>query len=677
MNRPSEIADNAAGSILVWHIAASLILTALADWLFFRHPLGWTIGAYGGVLLAILLIIPSPRSHSRIVLLLSLLTLSLCLRCVYEPNLLSEMHILLGLITVALVHREEWSTDAWIWLRRITHFCLNGPVQVVGQIGRALFANMTIALSDRKLAAFGVWLIPFLCGVVFLSLFALANPVISLTIDTLWQQLTNCSITFPAPPHVVFWVAGITAIMTLLQHVTGIAKACKPANVPFLTPLLSQAIILRALIVFNLIFAIQTGLDIYYLWGGATLPEGMTYAKYAHRGAYVLIFTALLSGGFAVVAFRTGIDRKTLLFERKLVYLWLAQNVFLVISSAWRLWLYVGAYSLTRLRVAAAVWMLLVIFGLLWIIARIVADKSDRWLLNVNAFTAISVLYLCAWTGADSHIAQFNVRHCAEVLGREHREVDVDYLRELGPDTLPALNWLCTRYPENDNAPKWHAVIADLARELHEDLRDWRDWTLNRARLGNEYPANDEDRFSFGKVVSVSRFVITVREYDFAQDKDIESTYYATPETEYGNIASLTELKKNDDVVMDFMIIHGRRVVSTIVREISEPKSTLPQVPDIPPANSMHTPNSTRTPDVSASCVITGRVVALRPGRINIRQPGEIPGTFTNQDYAIAHRAKLWGLSALTDLKTDQRVIFRSIIDAKPTIIELATHGFP
>jgi len=375
MNRPAEITENKNGTILVWHIAVSFILTALADWLFFDHPLGWTVGAYGGLLLTILMILPSPRPHSRMALLFSLLTLGLCLRCVYEPNVLSEILILLGLITIALVQREEWSTDAWIWLQRITHFCLDGPLQVVGHIGRAIFSSMTCALSDRKLSTLGVWLIPVLCGVAFLSLFALANPVISLTLDTLWKQLTTCTIAFPALPRVIFWLSVITAIITLLQHVTGVTKDqslnCEPTKIPRLATLLTQAVILRALIVFNLIFALQTGLDIYYLWGGASLPEGLTYAEYAHRGAYVLIFTALLAGGFAVAAFRSGLDRKTLLLERKLVYLWLAQNVFLVISSAWRLWLYVGAYSLSRLRIAAAVWMLLVIFGLLWIIVRI------------------------------------------------------------------------------------------------------------------------------------------------------------------------------------------------------------------------------------------------------------------------------------------------------------------
>ncbi|NTU96117.1 MAG: DUF4173 domain-containing protein, partial [Bacteroidales bacterium] len=41
--------------------------------------------------------------------------------------------------------------------------------------------------------------------------------------------------------------------------------------------------------------------------------------------------------------------------------------MFLVFSAGWRLWLYVTVFSLSRLRVAAGVWMFLVACGLIWI----------------------------------------------------------------------------------------------------------------------------------------------------------------------------------------------------------------------------------------------------------------------------------------------------------------------
>ena len=55
------------------------------------------------------------------------------------------------------------------------------------------------------------------------------------------------------------------------------------------------ATILRSLILFNLLFAVQTVLDVTYLWGNATLPADISYASYAHRGAHC---HGAIGGGF-------------------------------------------------------------------------------------------------------------------------------------------------------------------------------------------------------------------------------------------------------------------------------------------------------------------------------------------------------------------------------------------
>ena len=69
------------------------------------------------------------------------------------------------------------------------------------------------------------------------------------------------------------------------------------------------ATILRSLILFNLLFAVQTVLDVAYLWGNATLPADISYASYAHRGAYPLILTALLAAGFRSGRHETPVGR--------------------------------------------------------------------------------------------------------------------------------------------------------------------------------------------------------------------------------------------------------------------------------------------------------------------------------------------------------------------------------
>ena len=98
-----------------------------------------------------------------------------------------------------------------------------------------------------------------------------------------------------------------------------------------------EAVILRSLVVFNLMFAVQTSMDIAYLWRGVALPDGMSYASYAHRGAYPLILTALLAASFVIAAMRPGSAAERAPVIRALVFLWIAQNVVLVVSSMLRL----------------------------------------------------------------------------------------------------------------------------------------------------------------------------------------------------------------------------------------------------------------------------------------------------------------------------------------------------
>jgi len=143
--------------------------------------------------------------------------------------------------------------------------------------------------------------------------------------------------------------------------------------------------ILRSLILFNLLFAIQTVLDVTYLWGNAKLPDDISYASYAHRGAYPLILTALLAAGFVLAAMKPGGPAERSAVVRPLVYLWVAQNVLLVASSILRLDLYVQIYLLTWWRIAAFIWMLLVAFGLLLIVTRIALNRSNGWLISATS----------------------------------------------------------------------------------------------------------------------------------------------------------------------------------------------------------------------------------------------------------------------------------------------------
>ena len=418
-------------------------LAALADWLFWGRPRGWTVGAYGLVLTGGLLLWEWRRPRGAPALLVLAALLVLLLQCVEEPGRLAVGLAVLALFSLAVILREAWTTQAVDWLRRWGVLAGAGWRVVIRdgcEWQRAQQADGGVVRPVRRVV--GGWAIPLGLTIVFLVLFAAANPVISQWLSDGWRIVRDACRHFaewsPSGTRLFTWVATGYLVWMLLRVRTGVAPAPPrpPAEMAEAPTFPSATLVVRCLVLFNLLFAVQTVLDGWYLWGGAALPAGLTYAQYAQRGAYPLLAAAILAAVFVLAAFRGGADDPTRRWGRRLVYVWLAQNLLLVVSAAWRLRLYVDVYSLTRLRVAAGIWMLLVLCGLLWILVRIVRRRSGRWLVNVNLLTALVVLFGCAFVDFDGAIARFNAAHCREVRG-SGQPIDLDYLVHLGPESLP------------------------------------------------------------------------------------------------------------------------------------------------------------------------------------------------------------------------------------------------
>jgi hypothetical protein len=288
---------------------------------------------------------------------------------------------------------------------------------------------------------------------------------------------------------VLFWVTALSIVWPFV-HVWWRAKAAiaeNPAEAverEHQTPaevanFFGIATILRSLILFNLLFAVQTILDAIFLWGNAALPADITYAAYAHRGAYPLILTALLAAGFVLVAMRPGGPAEHSRVIRPLVYLWVAQNVLLVASSILRLDLYVQIYLLTYWRVAAFVWMLLVALGLLLIVARIVLRRSDTWLIHANLIALTATIYICSLVNFAAMIADYNVSHSHEASGKGVW-IDTNYLIQLGPQALPAIDKAILMPLTNLNLVSRR---DSLVEEQHKDMASWRSWGFRSWRL--------------------------------------------------------------------------------------------------------------------------------------------------------------------------------------------------
>jgi hypothetical protein len=165
-----------------------------------------------------------------------------------------------------------------------------------------------------------------------------------------------------------------------------------------------------------------------------------------------------------------------------LVYVWTAQNVALVVSSVYRLELYVRVYSLTYWRVAAFVWMGLVAVGLVLILVQLYTRRSNLWLLSANAVATLTALYLCAFVNFDYLIADYDVHHCGEANG-ESAFLDVHYLQSLGPEAIPAVDEALAMPASPSFAGRLSSVRSTMGAAPRSRPDDWRSWTFREWRL--------------------------------------------------------------------------------------------------------------------------------------------------------------------------------------------------
>lgn len=168
---------------------------------------------------------------------------------------------------------------------------------------------------------------------------------------------------------------------------------------------------------------------VYLFVGSMRLPEGMTYADYAHRGFYMLLFVCLVN--LALVLF----IRKYFAVHKILNVMLLlicACTFVMMASSAYRMFLYIAAYQLTFLRVLVLVTLAalaLLMAGVVLIILK------PQFPLFRYSLAVVSVIYLClAFSHVDGIIASYNLSHAEE---SEH--MDWWYLSQLSMDAAPAV----------------------------------------------------------------------------------------------------------------------------------------------------------------------------------------------------------------------------------------------
>lgn len=454
--------------------ALTVGLIAAADVLFYQAESA-SFGFYGLALcLAVLLAVPAVR-HDRRALLALAFAGALALLSFERPSLMMAWLCLLALGVGVLSPRARASDDVWPWAQRLLMAGVRGLGGPVIDSIRLRARRLRRRRSTPEKAYVSALLLPVVGGLVFIALFSAANPLIG----TLLAKIRV--------PHVeilrsIFWGGAGVLVWGLLRP-RGLRRTIAPPDVQGDLKMfgVTTTSLTLSLIVFNALFALQNGLDLAFLWSHAPLPEGVTLAEYAHRGAYLLIVTAILAGGFVLFALRPGSTTAASPAVRWMVVLFVAQNLLLVASSALRTWDYVEAYGLTRLRIAALFWMALVAIGLVLICVRLLKAKSSSWLINANTLTAAVAILIASLIDLGAVAATWNAHNAREVNGHGPR-LDLCYLENLGPSALVPLTELEGRPLPRVQAEATTSVRSQVMAETQYRQAHWRTWSWRNAR---------------------------------------------------------------------------------------------------------------------------------------------------------------------------------------------------
>lgn len=193
-------------------------------------------------------------------------------------------------------------------------------------------------------------------------------------------------------------------------------------------PLIAVTALTMIAVVYVFFSVIQV---LYLFWGQMKLPEGYTYASYAHEGFFQLLFVCMINVVLVLVVL--AVFRKNKMVNLLLTLISACTYIMLA-SSAYRMYLYVRAYSLSFLRILVFWGLVLMAVLLVGIVIQIFHEKFR---LFQYGLAVVTVCYLVlSFSHPDYWIAKYN-------LSQMHRqnagEMDYEYLSELSTDAASVI----------------------------------------------------------------------------------------------------------------------------------------------------------------------------------------------------------------------------------------------
>lgn len=161
---------------------------------------------------------------------------------------------------------------------------------------------------------------------------------------------------------------------------------------------IDHTIIIFMLSVVNLVFVLFLISEVSKLCGNfLQIPKGYIYSSYAREGFFQLLFVTIIN--FSIILYlmyKTNVIKENKII-RNLVLILIAFSILLIFNSYYRMFLYIGKFGFTNLRLQVILFLLmeLILFGI--IIKKIINKVNNDGLIFLVIMTSFYVinLYIC------------------------------------------------------------------------------------------------------------------------------------------------------------------------------------------------------------------------------------------------------------------------------------------
>lgn len=160
----------------------------------------------------------------------------------------------------------------------------------------------------------------------------------------------------------------------------------------------NKTVVTTMLFIVNFVFVLFLISEISKLCGNfLKVPKGYIYSSYAREGFFQLLFVTLINFGIILyLIYKTNLVKE----DKKVKYLVLsliAFSIFLIFNSYYRMFLYIGRFGFTNLRLQVILFLFMefILFG--FIIKKIIrgAKKDGMVFLIIMTITYVINLYVC------------------------------------------------------------------------------------------------------------------------------------------------------------------------------------------------------------------------------------------------------------------------------------------